>query len=162
MCAELLTDAMQHRVCRCVLLVGTKGSGKKMILNGAIANVLGPPEQSSAKYMLAAVDGASVPDNVQALDVLAAQLSVQASKGEIISNATLLEVFRLCKLESRPVIIVLHNIHVYTECSRQLLLYVLLDVMQRSDVQYILVGTTHKLDFRHKLDKRIISRYAWN
>src|SRR3546814_13286543 len=46
---ELLSDAMQHRVCRCVLLVGTKGSGKKMLLNGAIANVFGAQKQPNAR-----------------------------------------------------------------------------------------------------------------
>lgn len=75
-CPELINDAMEQRVCRCVLLVGPRGSGKKMILNGALAKAFeGSTRQPP--YLLAAVDGSSVTDNIQALDALAAQLSSQ-------------------------------------------------------------------------------------
>lgn len=149
-----------------VLVVGSRGSGKSMLLKGVLKELL---ENNSIRENLMQVhlNGLLQKDDRISLKEITRQLQLENTVGDKVfgsfaENLT----FLLTALKSgersrtRPVLFVLEEFDLFVQHKNQALLYNLFDVAKSAQTPICVVGLTCRLDVLELLEKRVKSRFS--
>ncbi|XP_078721711.1 origin recognition complex subunit 4 isoform X2 [Lampetra fluviatilis] len=149
-----------------VLVVGSRGSGKSMLLKGVLKELL---ENNSIRENLMQVhlNGLLQKDDRISLKEITRQLQLENTVGDKVfgsfaENLT----FLLTALKSgersstRPVLFVLEEFDLFVQHKNQALLYNLFDVAKSAQTPIAVVGLTCRLDVLELLEKRVKSRFS--
>ncbi|XP_042202117.1 origin recognition complex subunit 4-like [Callorhinchus milii] len=149
-----------------VLVVGSRGSGKSMLLKGVLKELL---ENNSIRENLMQVhlNGLLQKDDRISLEEITRQLQLENTVGDKVfgsfaENLT----FLLTALKSgersstRPVLFVLEEFDLFVQHKNQALLYNLFDVAKSAQTPIAVVGLTCRLDVLELLEKRVKSRFS--
>lgn len=124
---------------------------------------------SHTNCKIAIIDGEVLENDSQAIISLAEQLMGKGlSKNFALNSEAIHDCFKTSYLEKQPIIIIIRNIekfacsnsanNIYSkQTKRQVFLYMLLDLMQRKDLLFVVIGLT-SYNIQSLLEKRILSR----
>ncbi|GAB2279393.1 origin recognition complex subunit 4, variant 3 [Dionaea muscipula] len=145
-----------------VLLLGPRGSGKSVVLELVIADLLTEyPDMISVIRL----NGLMHTDDNCALKEIARQLCVEHkllfSKMASFDDNTqfVITMLRECGLAHKTIIFVLDEFDLFAQ-GKQRLLYSLLDAMQSVTSQAAVIGISCRLDADQLLEKRVRSRFS--
>ncbi|XP_048090230.1 origin recognition complex subunit 4 [Alosa alosa] len=163
---ELLRRTAVHGESNSVLIVGPRGSGKTMLLNYVLKELLQEKDVKS-NIMLVRLNGLLQTDDRIALKEITRQLNLENVVGDKVFGSFaenlgfLLEALKKGdRSSSRPVIFVLDEFDLFAHHKNQTLLYNLLDVSQSAQAPVAVVGLTCRLDVLELLEKRVKSRFS--
>ncbi|XP_063067807.1 origin recognition complex subunit 4 isoform X2 [Engraulis encrasicolus] len=163
---ELLRRTAVHGESNSVLIVGPRGTGKTMLLNYVLKELLQEQDVKS-NIMMVNLNGLLQTDDRIALKEITRQLNLENVVGDKVFGsfaenlAFLLEALKKGdRSSSRPVIFVLDEFDLFAHHKNQTLLYNLLDVSQSAQAPVSVVGLTCRLDVLELLEKRVKSRFS--
>lgn len=163
---ELLRRTCVQGESNSVLLVGPRGSGKTMLLNYVLKELLEEKEVRK-NVLLVKLNGLLQTNDRIALKEITRQLHLENVVGDKVFGSFaenlvfLLEALKKGERSStRPVVFVLDEFDLFAHHKNQTLLYNLLDVSQSAQAPVAVVGLTCRLDVLELLEKRVKSRFS--
>uniref|UniRef100_A0A8C7J2F4 Origin recognition complex subunit 4 n=1 Tax=Oncorhynchus kisutch TaxID=8019 RepID=A0A8C7J2F4_ONCKI len=149
---ELLRRTAVHGESNSVLIVGPRGSGKTMLLNCVLRELL-EVKDVNKNVLPVHLNGLLQTDDRIALKEITRQLNLENVVGD--------KVFVSVKeSSSRPVLFILDEFDLFAHHKNQTLLYNLLDVSQSAQAPVAVIGLTCRLDVLELLEKRVKSRFS--
>jgi hypothetical protein len=161
-----LRRVVVHRESASLLLMGARGSGKRLTLARAIASLEAEEDSGDKRSVVITLNGLFHTDEALALRYIASVLaespagpSRDLERGSYATNlAFILECLECHALQGVPVLFVLCEMQAFTEVGQQTLLYTLLDLGQNKGVNIGVVCLSCRLDVTQQLEKRVLSR----
>ncbi|XP_053554253.1 origin recognition complex subunit 4 isoform X1 [Bombina bombina] len=163
---ELLKRTVIHGESNSALLIGPRGSGKSMLLNDALKEIL-EIKQFKENSLKVHLNGLLQTNDKIALKEITRQLQLENVVGERVFGsfaenlAFLLEALktgdRTC---SCPVLFILDEFDLFAHHKNQTLLYNLFDIAQSAQTPVAVIGLTCRLDVMELLEKRVKSRFS--
>ncbi|CAB1349508.1 unnamed protein product [Coregonus sp. 'balchen'] len=157
---ELLRRTAVHRESNSVLIVGPRGSGKTILLNCVLRELL-EVKDVNKNVLLVHLNGILQTDDRIALKEITRQLNLENVVGDKVFGsfaenlAFLLEALKKGdRSSSRPVLFILDEFDLFAHHKTQTLLYNLLDVSQSAQAPVAVIGLTCRLDVLELLEKR--------
>ncbi|KAJ8003672.1 hypothetical protein DPEC_G00150760 [Dallia pectoralis] len=163
---ELLRRTAVHGESNSVLIVGPRGSGKTMLLEFVLRELL-EVKDVNKNVLQVHLNGLLQTDDRIALKEITRQLSLENVVGDKVFGsfaenlAFLLEALKKGdRSSSRPVLFILDEFDLFAHHKNQTLLYNLLDVSQSAQAPVAVIGLTCRLDVLELLEKRVKSRFS--
>ncbi|XP_014006271.1 origin recognition complex subunit 4 isoform X2 [Salmo salar] len=163
---ELLRRTAVHGESNSVLIVGPRGSGKTMLLNCILRELL-EVKDINKNVLPVHLNGLLQTDDRIALKEITRQLNLENVVGDKVFGsfaenlAFLLEALKKGdRSSSRPVLFILDEFDLFAHHKNQTLLYNLLDVSQSAQAPIAVIGLTCRLDVLELLEKRVKSRFS--
>ncbi|XP_060034071.1 origin recognition complex subunit 4 isoform X2 [Erinaceus europaeus] len=163
---ELLKRTAIHGESNSVLIIGPRGSGKTMLINHALKEVM-EVEEVSENILQVHLNGLLQINDKIALKEITRQLNLENVVedkvfGSFAENLSfLLEALKKGdRTSSCPVIFVLDEFDLFAHHKNQTLLYNLFDISQSAQTPVAVIGLTCRLDILELLEKRVKSRFS--
>ena len=153
---KIFSNAISTRGSASTILIGPVGSNKMEFVQNYLSKF---KETEDIAYKLAIIDGDVIESDAQAVMSLADQL-IEASTVKNFSRNSedIYECFHQSYTETKPIVIVINSVESFAQQRRQMFLYLLLDLMQKKDLLFFVVGLTSNCTIHGLLEKRITSR----
>lgn len=152
-----------------VLLLGPRGVGKTHLVHRVLSKAKDESRVFATDGLIVNLDGLLETDDKLALRQIARQLHLESVQdGLLVSKRSLsfadnldflLKSLKSGDKQSKPIIFVLDNFHLFCAHHNQTLLYNLFDVCQSKATPMLVVGLTSELDVLECLEKRVRSRF---
>ncbi|XP_054979563.1 origin recognition complex subunit 4 isoform X3 [Sorex araneus] len=163
---ELLKRTAINGESNSALIIGPRGSGKTMLINHALKELM-EVEEVSENVLQVHLNGLLQINDKIALKEITRQLNLENVVedkvfGSFAENLSfLLEALRKGKrTTSCPVIFILDEFDLFAHHKNQTLLYNLFDVSQSAQTPIAVIGLTCRLDILELLEKRVKSRFS--
>ncbi|XP_027691263.1 origin recognition complex subunit 4 isoform X1 [Vombatus ursinus] len=163
---ELLKRTAIHGESNSALIIGPRGSGKTMILNQALEELM-EIKQVRENVLQVRLNGLLQTNDKIALKEITKQLCLENVVGDKIFGtfsenlSFLLEALKKGdRTSSCPVIFVLDEFDLFAHHKNQTLLYNLFDISQSAQTPVAVIGLTCRLDILELLEKRVKSRFS--
>ncbi|RKO85982.1 origin recognition complex subunit 4 C-terminus-domain-containing protein, partial [Blyttiomyces helicus] len=173
---DLLERTIRRGESNSMLLVGSTGTGKSVVLDRALealreehtplSNRSGPERVASKLFYEIRLDGYVHTDDRAALRDTVRQLCLEREmESKQLGSfadcfAAILETLRSGSENSIPIVFILDRFEMFVDRSSQTLLYNLFDVVQTSATPVAVVGLTCQIDATERLEKRVKSRFS--
>lgn len=161
----VLSGTFHSSVNNAALLLGPKGSGKHVVLQGVLSKLRG--ESLGRGFVVVRLHGKLHLDDTSAMREIVNQLCQHHAIEPLKANsdfhanlAFLLEILSIGSQKLHPIFFVLEEFEEFTRRNKQTLLYNLADLLQSGRAQMAIVGITKQMDVYEKLEKRIRSRMS--
>uniref|UniRef100_H0VCN7 Origin recognition complex subunit 4 n=1 Tax=Cavia porcellus TaxID=10141 RepID=H0VCN7_CAVPO len=146
---ELLKRTAVHGEGNSVLIVGPRGSGKTMLINHALRELM-EIEEVSENVLQVYLNGLLQINDKIALEEITRQLHLENVVGDKVFDRS----------SSCPVIFILDEFDLFAHHKNQTLLYNLFDISQSAQTPIAVIGLTCRLDILELLEKRVKSRFS--
>ncbi|KAM9037682.1 origin recognition complex subunit 4 isoform X1 [Sarcophilus harrisii] len=163
---ELLKRTAIHGESNSALIIGPRGSGKTMILNQALEELM-EIKQVRENVLQVHLNGLLQINDKIALKEITKQLCLENVVGDKIFGtfaenlSFLLEALKKGdRTTSCPVIFILDEFDLFAHHKNQTLLYNLFDISQSAQTPVAVIGLTCRLDILELLEKRVKSRFS--
>ncbi|XP_074158227.1 origin recognition complex subunit 4 isoform X2 [Sminthopsis crassicaudata] len=163
---ELLKRTAIHGESNSALIIGPRGSGKTMILNQALEELM-EIKQVRENVLQVHLNGLLQTNDKIALKEITKQLCLENVVGDKIFGtfaenlSFLLEALKKGdRTTSCPVIFILDEFDLFAHHKNQTLLYNLFDISQSAQTPVAVIGLTCRLDILELLEKRVKSRFS--
>ncbi|TKC41621.1 hypothetical protein EI555_011631 [Monodon monoceros] len=163
---ELLKRTAIHGESNSVLIVGPRGSGKTMLINHALKELM-EVEEVSENVLQVHLNGLLQINDKIALKEITRQLNLENVVGDKVFGSFaenlsfLLEALKKGdRTSSCPVIFILDEFDLFAHHKNQTLLYNLFDISQSAQTPVAVIGLTCRLDILELLEKRVKSRFS--
>ncbi|XP_070332345.1 origin recognition complex subunit 4 isoform X4 [Odocoileus virginianus] len=163
---ELLKRTAVHGESNSVLIIGPRGSGKTMLINHALKELM-EVEGVSENVLQVHLNGLLQINDKIALKEITRQLNLENVVGDKVFGSSaenlsfLLEALKKGdRTSSCPVIFILDEFDLFAHHKNQTLLYNLLDISQSAQTPVAIIGLTCRLDILELLEKRVKSRFS--
>lgn len=163
---ELLKRTAIHGESNSVLIIGPRGSGKTMLINHALKELM-EVEGVSENILQVHLNGLLQINDKIALKEITRQLNLENVVGDKVFGSFaenlsfLLEALKKGdRTSSCPVIFILDEFDLFAHHKNQTLLYNLLDISQSAQTPVVIIGLTCRLDILELLEKRVKSRFS--
>ncbi|XP_012922989.1 origin recognition complex subunit 4 isoform X2 [Heterocephalus glaber] len=163
---ELLKRTAIHGESNSVLIVGPRGSGKTMLINHALKELM-EIEEVSENILQVYLNGLLQINDKIALKEITRQLHLENVVGDKVFGSFaenfsfLLEALKKGdRTSSCPVIFILDEFDLFAHHKNQTLLYNLFDISQSPQTPVAVIGLTCRLDILELLEKRVKSRFS--
>uniref|UniRef100_A0A452TKC4 Origin recognition complex subunit 4 n=1 Tax=Ursus maritimus TaxID=29073 RepID=A0A452TKC4_URSMA len=163
---ELLKRTAIHGESNSVLIIGPRGSGKTMLINHALKELM-EVEEVSENVLQVHLNGLLQINDKIALKEITRQLNLENVVGDKVFGSFaenlsfLLEALkRGDRSSSCPVIFILDEFDLFAHHKNQTLLYNLFDISQSAQTPLAVIGLTCRLDILELLEKRVKSRFS--
>ncbi|KAM7104984.1 origin recognition complex subunit 4 isoform 3-T3 [Molossus nigricans] len=163
---ELLKRTAIHGESNSVLLVGPRGSGKTMLINHALKELM-EVEDVSENVLQVHLNGLLQINDKIALKEITRQLNLENVVGDKVFGSFaenlsfILEALKKGdRTSSCPVIFILDEFDLFAHHRNQTLLYNLFDISQSAQTPIAVIGLTCRLDILELLEKRVKSRFS--
>lgn len=174
---KVLQHTVHDRGSTSALLIGPRGTGKTVVVNLALSNLL---ERYGKLFITIKLNALLHTDDNLAFREIARQLDLNASRStdntrtfeqraisDTVSNVLMAlnsnaspdksdEEFK----SSTPVVFIIDEIEMFTASSKQTLLYNLFELSQSSKIPISVIGVGTKFTTRELLEKRVRSRFS--
>nr|XP_045004005.1 origin recognition complex subunit 4 isoform X2 [Jaculus jaculus] len=162
---ELLKRTAIHGESNSVLIIGPRGSGKTMLINHALKELM--EIEVSENVLQVHLNGLLHINDKIALKEITRQLYLENVVGDKVFGSFaenlsfLLEALKKGdRTHSCPVIFVLDEFDLFAHHKNQTLLYNLFDISQSAQTPLAVIGLTCRLDILELLEKRVKSRFS--
>lgn len=148
-----------------VLVIGPRGSGKSMLLQ-SVLNELLLQKEIKDNLLQVHLHGLLQTDDKIALKEITRQLHLENTVGDKVFGSFaetlqfLLEALKSGGQSSKPVLFVLEEFDLFAFHRNQTLLYNLFDISQSAQTPVCVIGITCRLDVIELLEKRVKSRFS--
>uniref|UniRef100_A0A8C0Z3R4 Origin recognition complex subunit 4 n=1 Tax=Canis lupus familiaris TaxID=9615 RepID=A0A8C0Z3R4_CANLF len=163
---ELLKRTAIYGESNSVLIIGPRGSGKTMLINHALKELM-EVEEVSENVLQVHLNGLLQINDKIALKEITRQLNLENVVGDKVFGSFaenlsfLLEALKKGdRSSSCPVIFILDEFDLFTHHKNQTLLYNLFDISQSAQTPLAVIGLTCRLDILELLEKRVKSRFS--
>ncbi|KAJ8794354.1 hypothetical protein J1605_019016 [Eschrichtius robustus] len=163
---ELLKRTAIHGESNSVLIIGPRGSGKTMLINHALKELM-EVEEMSENVLQVHLNGLLQINDKIALKEITRQLNLENVVGDKVFGSFaenlsfLLEALKKGdRTSSCPVIFILDEFDLFAHHKNQTLLYNLFDISQSAQTPVAVIGLTCRLDILELLEKRVKSRFS--
>ncbi|MEJ1278124.1 origin recognition complex subunit 4 [Cricetulus griseus] len=163
---ELLKRTAINGESNSVLIVGPRGSGKTMLINHALKELMEIREVSE-NVLQVHLNGLMQINDKIALTEITRQLNLENVVGDKVFGSFaenlsfLLEALKKGnRANSCPVIFILDEFDLFAHQKNQTLLYNLFDISQSAQTPVAVIGLTCRLDILELLEKRVKSRFS--
>ncbi|CAH6788630.1 origin recognition complex subunit 4 isoform X2 [Phodopus roborovskii] len=163
---ELLKRTAINGESNSVLIVGPRGSGKTMLINHALKELMEIREVSENVLQVHLNGLLQINDKI-ALKEITRQLNLENVVGDKVFGSFaenlsfLLEALKKGdRASSCPVIFILDEFDLFAHQKNQTLLYNLFDISQSAQTPVAVIGLTCRLDILELLEKRVKSRFS--
>ncbi|XP_062042465.1 origin recognition complex subunit 4 isoform X2 [Lepus europaeus] len=163
---ELLKRTAIHGESNSVLIIGPRGSGKTMLINHALKELMEIGE-ASENILQVHLNGLLQINDKIALKEITRQLNLENAVGDKVFGSFaenlsfLLEALKKGdRTSSCPVIFILDEFDLFAHHKNQTLLYNLFDISQTAQTPVSVIGLTCRLDILELLEKRVKSRFS--
>ncbi|XP_064442570.1 origin recognition complex subunit 4 isoform X1 [Mirounga angustirostris] len=163
---ELLKRTAIHGESNSVLIIGPRGSGKTMLINHALKELM-EVEEVSENVLQVHLNGLLQINDKIALKEITRQLNLENVVGDKVFGSFaenlsfLLEALKKGdRSTSCPVIFILDEFDLFAHHKNQTLLYNLFDISQSAQTPLAVIGLTCRLDILELLEKRVKSRFS--
>ncbi|XP_035920668.1 origin recognition complex subunit 4 isoform X1 [Halichoerus grypus] len=163
---ELLKRTAIHGESNSVLIIGPRGSGKTMLINHALKELM-EVEEVSENVLQVHLNGLLQINDKIALKEITRQLNLENVVGDKVFGSFaenlsfLLEALKKGdRSSSCPVIFILDEFDLFAHHKNQTLLYNLFDISQSAQTPLAVIGLTCRLDILELLEKRVKSRFS--
>ncbi|KAG8432303.1 hypothetical protein GDO86_016807 [Hymenochirus boettgeri] len=163
---ELLRRTTIHGESNSALIIGPRGSGKSMLLQDALEDLLGI-KQVKENTLQVRLNGLLQTNDKIALKEITRQLNLENVVGDRVFGsfaenlAFLLEALKTGDRKSScPVLFMLDEFDLFAHHKNQTLLYNLFDISQSAQTPIAVIGLTCRLDVMELLEKRVKSRFS--
>ncbi|XP_057599947.1 origin recognition complex subunit 4 isoform X3 [Hippopotamus amphibius kiboko] len=163
---ELLKRTAIHGESNSVLIIGPRGSGKTMLINHALKELM-EVEEVSENVLQVHLNGLLQINDKIALKEITRQLNLENVVGDKVFGSFaenlsfLLEALKKGdRTSSCPVIFILDEFDLFAHHKNQTLLYNLFDISQSAQTPVAVIGLTCRLDILELLEKRVKSRFS--
>ncbi|XP_044525823.1 origin recognition complex subunit 4 [Gracilinanus agilis] len=163
---DLLKRTAIHGESNSALIIGPRGSGKTMILNQALEELM-EIKQVRENVLQVHLNGLLQTSDKIALKEITKQLCLENVVGDKIFGSFaenlsfLLEALKKGdRTSSCPVIFILDEFDLFAHHKNQTLLYNLFDISQSAQTPVAVIGLTCRLDILELLEKRVKSRFS--
>uniref|UniRef100_A0A6I8T2D6 Origin recognition complex subunit 4 n=1 Tax=Xenopus tropicalis TaxID=8364 RepID=A0A6I8T2D6_XENTR len=163
---ELLKRTVVHGESNSALIIGPRGSGKSMLLKGALEEILAM-KQVKENALQVRLNGLLQTTDKIALKEITRQLHLENVVGDRVFGsfaenlAFLLEALKTGDRKSScPVLFLLDEFDLFAHHKNQTLLYNLFDIAQSAQTPVAVIGLTCRLDVMELLEKRVKSRFS--
>eukprot|EP00079_Xenopus_tropicalis_P038797 XP_017952568.1 PREDICTED: origin recognition complex subunit 4 isoform X2 [Xenopus tropicalis] len=163
---ELLKRTVVHGESNSALIIGPRGSGKSMLLKGALEEILAM-KQVKENALQVRLNGLLQTTDKIALKEITRQLHLENVVGDRVFGsfaenlAFLLEALKTGDRKSScPVLLLLDEFDLFAHHKNQTLLYNLFDIAQSAQTPVAVIGLTCRLDVMELLEKRVKSRFS--
>uniref|UniRef100_A0A5F9DHB9 Origin recognition complex subunit 4 n=1 Tax=Oryctolagus cuniculus TaxID=9986 RepID=A0A5F9DHB9_RABIT len=163
---ELLKRTAIHGESNSVLIIGPRGSGKTMLINHALKELMEIGE-ASENILQVHLNGLLQINDKIALKEITRQLNLENAVGDKVFGSFaenlsfLLEALKKGdRTNSCPVIFILDEFDLFAHHKNQTLLYNLFDISQTAQTPVSVIGLTCRLDILELLEKRVKSRFS--
>uniref|UniRef100_A0A5F7ZET4 Origin recognition complex subunit 4 n=1 Tax=Macaca mulatta TaxID=9544 RepID=A0A5F7ZET4_MACMU len=164
--SELLKRTALHGESNSVLIIGPRGSGKTMLINHALKELM-EIEEVSENVLQVHLNGLLQINDKIALKEITRQLNLENVVGDKVFGSFaenlsfLLEALKKGdRTSSCPVIFILDEFDLFAHHKNQTLLYNLFDISQSAQTPIAVIGLTCRLDILELLEKRVKSRFS--
>ncbi|XP_038607064.1 origin recognition complex subunit 4 isoform X1 [Tachyglossus aculeatus] len=164
--AALLKRTAVHGESNSVLIIGPRGSGKTMLLNRVLQELM-EVKQVRENVLQVHLNGLLQTNDRIALKEITRQLQLENVVGDRVFGSFaenlvfLLEALKKGdRARSCPVLFILDEFDLFAHHKNQTLLYNLLDVSQSAQTPVAVIGLTCRLDILELLEKRVKSRFS--
>merc|ERR1712223_160885 len=163
---DLITKTVKGGGLNSVLLLGPRGVGKSLLVNLVLQKAREEIVFFRKDGLTVSLHGLLETDDKLALKQIARQLKLENVDGDRVfgSFAEHLE-FLLSSLKSgdpnnsKPIVFVLEEFHLFCSHHNQTLLYNLFDMAQTRATPMVVIGISPELDVLESLEKRVRSRF---
>ncbi|KAM9305926.1 origin recognition complex subunit 4 [Gastrophryne carolinensis] len=163
---ELLKRTVIHGESNSVLIIGPRGSGKSMLLQDALEEVLAV-KAIKENALPVHLNGLLQVNDKIALKEITRQLNLENVVGDRVFGSFaenlsfLLEALKTGdRTSSCPVLFILDEFDLFAHHKNQTLLYNLFDIAQSAQTPITVIGLTCRLDVMELLEKRVKSRFS--
>ncbi|XP_074071231.1 origin recognition complex subunit 4 isoform X2 [Macrotis lagotis] len=163
---ELLKRTAIHGESNSALIIGPRGSGKTMIINQALEELM-QIKDVKENVLQVHLNGLLQTNDKIALKEITKQLCLENVVGDKIFGtfaenlSFLLEALKKGdRTSSCPVIFILDEFDLFAHHKNQTLLYNLFDISQSAQTPVAVIGLTCRLDILELLEKRVKSRFS--
>ncbi|XP_052581904.1 origin recognition complex subunit 4 isoform X2 [Peromyscus californicus insignis] len=163
---DLLKRTVINGESNSVLIVGPRGSGKTMLINHALKELMEIREVSENVLQVHLNGLLQINDKI-ALKEITRQLNLENVVGDKVFGSFaenlsfLLEALKKGdRASSCPVIFILDEFDLFAHQKNQTLLYNLFDISQSAQTPVAVIGLTCRLDILELLEKRVKSRFS--
>ncbi|XP_024895061.1 origin recognition complex subunit 4 isoform X2 [Pteropus alecto] len=163
---ELLKRTAIYGESNSVLIVGPRGSGKTMLINHALKELM-EIEEVSENVLQVHLNGLLQINDKIALKEITRQLNLENVVGDKVFGSFaenlsfILEALKKGdRTSSCPVIFILDEFDLFAHHKNQTLLYNLFDISQSAQTPIAVIGLTCRLDILELLEKRVKSRFS--
>ncbi|XP_023386042.1 origin recognition complex subunit 4 isoform X2 [Pteropus vampyrus] len=163
---ELLKRTAIYGESNSVLIVGPRGSGKTMLINHALKELM-EIEEVSENVLQVHLNGLLQINDKIALKEITRQLNLENVVGDKVFGSFaenlsfILEALKKGdRTSSCPVIFILDEFDLFAHHKNQTLLYNLFDISQSAQTPISVIGLTCRLDILELLEKRVKSRFS--
>ncbi|XP_054404694.1 origin recognition complex subunit 4 isoform X2 [Pongo pygmaeus] len=164
--SELLKRTALHGESNSVLIIGPRGSGKTMLINHALKELM-EIEEVSENVLQVHLNGLLQINDKIALKEITRQLNLENVVGDKVFGSFaenlsfLLEALKKGdRTSSCPVVFILDEFDLFAHHKNQTLLYNLFDISQSAQTPVAVIGLTCRLDILELLEKRVKSRFS--
>lgn len=165
---NVLRRLVYHGENNSALVIGSRGTGKTVLINRAIQSLRDElrQKQCDTDLILIYLSGCLQNDDKSALLEITRQLRLEnVINGKVFGSFAdsfefLLKSFRSGGKESKPLVFIMDEFDLFTKNKTQLLLYTLLNTIQSSSSPMCMIGATSRIDVLDLLEKRIKSRFS--
>ncbi|XP_008058064.1 origin recognition complex subunit 4 isoform X2 [Carlito syrichta] len=162
---ELLKRTAIHGESNSVLIIGPRGSGKSMLINHALKELM--DIEVSENVLQVHLNGLLQINDKIAIKEITRQLNLENVVGDKVFGSFaenlsfLLEALKKGdRTSSCPVIFILDEFDLFAHHKNQTLLYNLFDISQSAQTPVAVIGLTCRLDILELLEKRVKSRFS--
>ncbi|XP_063789819.1 origin recognition complex subunit 4 [Pseudophryne corroboree] len=163
---ELLKRTVIHGESNSALIIGPRGSGKSMLLQDALEEILAIKEIKENALQVHLNGLLQINDKIALMEITR-QLHLENVVGERVFGSFaenlsfLLEALKTGdRTSSCPVLFILDEFDLFAHHKNQTLLYNLFDIAQSAQTPVAVIGLTCRLDVMELLEKRVKSRFS--
>ncbi|XP_075037025.1 origin recognition complex subunit 4 [Mixophyes fleayi] len=163
---ELLKRTVIHGESNSALIIGPRGSGKSMLLQDTLEDILAVKEMKE-NALRVHLNGLLQTNDRIALKEITRQLHLENVVGDRVFGSFsenlsfLLEALKTGdRTSSCPVLFILDEFDLFAHHKNQTLLYNLFDIAQSAQTPVAVIGLTCRLDVMELLEKRVKSRFS--
>ncbi|KAI9143835.1 origin recognition complex subunit 4 C-terminus-domain-containing protein [Paraphysoderma sedebokerense] len=164
---SLLEQSVSQGESNSLLLIGSSGSGKSALVQRILDRLSEQYRNTTEKaFFVVRLSGQIHTDDRIALRDIWEQLSYEQDLDEANPSSffeameMVLRSLKEGSKDSSPIIFILDKFELFTEHSRQALLYNLFDIAQSKQNPIAVIGLTTHVDVVDKLEKRVRSRFS--
>lgn len=147
------------------MLLGPRGAGKSLLVDLILKKAKQDSKIFQRDGMVVKLHGLVETDDKLALKQIARQLKLENVQGDRVFGSFaehlefLLQSLRSGGADSKPIVFILEEFHLFCNHHNQTLLYNLFDIAQTQATPMVVIGISPELDVLESLEKRVRSRF---